>query len=66
MRTKINVKTIAAKNKRVNQAQLEESLEVTRTLLKSGFLIRRGYNLRSPFETRLIKTSAAELLALQK
>ena len=59
-------KAIIAKNPKVNGVLLEESLKVSRKLAKSGVIIRRQYDLPSPFEKRLVKTSASELLSIQE
>jgi hypothetical protein len=59
---KDQLKRILAKNRKVNAELLEESLKVSRRLQKAGVSIRKDYNLRSPFEKRLVKASAAELV----
>jgi hypothetical protein len=41
---------------------LEESLRVSRLLQRTGISARKSYSLRSPFEKRLFRVSAAELI----
>jgi hypothetical protein len=60
------LKTIIAKNPKVNGALLEESLRLSKKLAKVGVMLRRGYSLPSPFEKRLVKTSASELLSIHE
>jgi hypothetical protein len=56
------LKSIIVKNPKVNAALLAESLKVSIQLAKAGVTIRKGYNLPSAFEKRLVKTSVSELL----
>lgn len=55
-------KSHLAKNKGVDRELLEESLKLFRRLQKAGVASRKPYGLRSPFEKRLVKASASELL----
>lgn len=57
----MNLKRILAKNTKVNAEQLEESIKLSRKLAKNGVTTRRGYNLPSPFENRLVKAGGLDL-----
>jgi hypothetical protein len=45
---------------------LRESMKVSRRLAKLGFGSGKSYDLPAPYQNRLIKTTPAELLALQE
>lgn len=60
------LRVILAKNKKVNEELLVESLKLSRKLAKTGVTIRKGYDLPSPFEKRLVRTSASELLSIRE
>jgi hypothetical protein len=57
---KVPNKTTLAKNPKVNGALLEESLKLSIRLRKLGGPIKKGYNLRSPYDKRLVKVSALD------
>jgi hypothetical protein len=58
---KLPNKTTLARNPKVNSALLEESLKLSIRLRKLGGPMKKGYNLRSPYDKRLVKVSAADL-----
>jgi hypothetical protein len=53
------------KNRKVNAALLAESLAIAKQLADDGVALRKGYNLPSPFEKRLVRTTVSELILSQ-
>jgi hypothetical protein len=61
----LNVDKVLAKNRKVNAALLADSLAIAKQLAEMGVTIRRGYNLPSPFEKRLVRATTSELILAQ-
>lgn len=60
------LRVIQKKNPRVNFELLQESLKLSKRLSKSGVGPGKSYSLPSPYQTRLVRTTPAELLALME
>jgi hypothetical protein len=60
--TALKLGKILAGNRKVNAALLAESLAIAKQLADEGVALRKGYNLPSPFEKRLVRTTASELI----
>jgi hypothetical protein len=59
------IKLIRKRCPKVDFSLLEESLKLSRKLAKGGFGRGRSYSLPPPYQNKLIRTTPAELLALQ-
>jgi hypothetical protein len=60
------IKRLNKKCPKVNYALLEESMKLSRRLAKCGFGSGRSYSLPSPYQNRLIRTTPAEILAMEE
>ena len=61
-----NLKQIIAENPKVDQELFRESMRMSKRFAKARVGERKRYNLPSPFDTRLVKTSVLELTLLSE